>query len=197
VNPRDQPGAHELRVIRAQARLSVQQLEPALEDARIALQQQPDDPRSIEVRAGALMNLGRLEEAQTALDSLHPSEYSAQHPALWLLAGRLALLRGDPNRATAEFERYVETNPLENFGWAQLAIAHEQAGQPESATRARNNQGRVFYQGGVEVLDRGDGSQAAQLFERAVELDPDYGPAIRALTDLRTVPEVSGKSPDR
>jgi tetratricopeptide (TPR) repeat protein len=193
----DQPGAHELRVIRAQARLSVQQLEPALEDARIALQQQPDDPRALEVRAGALMNLGRLEEAQTALASLHPSEYSAQHPDLWLLAGRLALLRGDPNRATAEFERYVETNPLQTFGWAQLADAYEQTGQPESAARAQNNQGRVSYQGGVDALERGDSSQAVQLFERAVELDPDYGPAIRALTELRTFPEASGKSPDR
>jgi len=106
-------------------------------------------------------------------------------------------LRGDPNRAAAEFERYVETNPQETEGWAQLAIAYEQAGQPESAARAHNNQGRVFYQGGFEALGRGDGSQAAQLFERAVELDPDYRPAIRALTELRAVPEASGKSPDR
>jgi tetratricopeptide (TPR) repeat protein len=193
----DQPGALELRVLRAQARLSVQQLEPALEDTRIALLQQPDDPRALEARAGALMGLGRLEEAQTALESLHPSEYSAQHPDLWHLAGRLALLRGDPNRAIAEFERYVETNPQETDGWAQLAIAYEQAGQPESAARAQNNCGRVFYQGGVEALDRGDSSQAAQLLERAVELDPDYGPARRALTRLRTAPEASGKSPDR
>jgi len=193
----DQPGAHELRIIRAQARLSVQQLEPALEDARIALQQQPDDPRALEVRAGALMELGRLEEAQTVLESLHPSEYSVQHPALWLLAGRLALLRGDQNRATAEFERYVETNPQEAEGWAQLAIAYEQAGQPESAARAQHNQGRLFYQGGVEALDGGDSSQAAQLFERAVEVAPNYEPAIRALTELRIVPEASGKSHDR
>jgi predicted Zn-dependent protease len=184
----DQPGAHELRVIRAQARLSVQQFEPALDDTRIALLQQPDDPRALEARAGALMALGRLEEAQTALDSLHPSEYSAQHPSLWLQAGRLALLRGDSSCAIAEFERYVEANPLATFGWAQLANAYEQAGQPESATRAQNNQGRVFYQGGVEALDGGDNSQAAQLFERAVEFDPDYEPAKRALTRLRTVP---------
>jgi Tfp pilus assembly protein PilF len=55
----------------------------------------------------------------------------------------------------------------------------------------------VFYQGGVEALDRGDGSQASKLFGRAVELDPDYRPAIRALTELRAVPEASGKSPGR
>ena len=63
--------------------------------------------------------------------------------------------------------------------------------------RARRNCGRVFYQGGIQALDRGHSSQAAQLFERAVELDPDYGPAERALTRLRTVPEASGKSLDR
>jgi hypothetical protein len=54
----------------------------------------------------------------------------------------------------------------------------------------------VSYQEGVEALDTGDSTQAAQLFERAVELAPDYGPATRALTRLRTVPEASGKSPD-
>jgi predicted Zn-dependent protease len=193
----DQPDTHELRVLRAQTRLSVQQLEPALEDANIALLQQPDDPRMREARAAVLMALGRLEEAQTAIAGLHPSEYSARRPALWLLAGQLALLRGDPSRAIADFERYVETNPLKTFGWAQLAIAYEQTGQPESAARARRNCGRVFYQGGTNALDRGDSSQAAQLFERAVEFDPDYEPAKRALTRLRTVPEASGESPSR
>jgi len=191
----DQPGAHELRVLRAQARVSVQQFEPALEDARIALLQQPDDPRALEARAIALMGLGHLEEARTALAILHPSEYSARRPVLWLLAGRLAVLRGDPSRATAEFERYVETNPQETNGWALLANAYEQAGQLESAARAQRNQGRVFYQGGVETLDRGDSSRAAELFAWALKLDPDYEPAKRALTRLQTAPEASGKSP--
>jgi spermidine synthase len=185
----ERPGAHELRIIRAQARLAIQQLEPALEDTRIALLQQPDDPRALEVEAGALMGLGRLEEARTALARLHPSEYSDQHPGLWHLAGRLALLRGDPSRAIEEFERYVDTNPQEADGWAQLAIAYGQAEQPESTTRAQNNQGRVFYQGGVDALDKGDSLQAVQLFESAVELDPGYAPAIRALAQLRTVLE--------
>jgi predicted Zn-dependent protease len=193
----DQPGAHELRVLRAQERLSAQQLEPALEDARIALLQQPDDPRMREAQAVALMALGHLEEAHTALASLHPSEYSARRPALWLLAGRLAVLRGDPSRAIADFERYVETNPQETFGWAQLANAYEQAGQPENAARAQRNCGRVFYQGGIEALDRGDSSQAAERLAWALKLDPGYEPAKRALTRLRTAPEASGESPSR
>jgi spermidine synthase len=190
----DQPGAHELRVLRAQVRLSAQRFESALEDARIALLQRPDDPRAIEARAIALMGLGYLEEAQTSLAILHPSEYSARRPVLWALAGRLALMRGDPSRATAEFERYVEINPHETDGWALLANAYEQAGQPENAARAQRNQGRVFYQGGVEALDRGDSSRAAGLFAWALKLDPDYEPAKRALTQLQTELEASGES---
>jgi Tfp pilus assembly protein PilF len=114
-----------------------------------------------------------------------------------LLAGQLATLRGDPSRSAAEFERYVETNPLKTFGWAQLAIAYEQTGQPESAVRARRNCGRVFYQGGTQALDRGDSSQAEQLFARAVEFDPDYEPAKRALTRLQTTLDTSEESPGR
>jgi Tfp pilus assembly protein PilF len=135
------------------------------------------------------MSLGHLEEAQTALASVHPSEYSDQHPGLWHLAGQLALLRGDPNRAAAEYERYVEANPQQTFGWTQLANAYEQAGEPESAERARRNRGRVFYRGGIQALDSGDSSKAAQLFTRALELDPGYEPAKRALTRLQTTPE--------
>jgi spermidine synthase len=191
----DQPGAHELRVLRAQLRLSVGQHEGALEDARIALRPQPDDPRALEARAVALMGLGHLEEAHTALARLHPSEYSASRPELWHLAGQLALSRGDPSRAAAEFERYVETNPQKTGGWAQLANAYEQAAQPERAERARRNQGRVFYQGGVEALDRDDRSQAAQLFEWALKLDPGYEPAERALTRLQTDLEASEENP--
>jgi spermidine synthase len=180
----DQPSAHELRVLRAQTRLSLQQLEPALEDARIALLQQPDDPRARETQAVVLMSLGHLEDAKTALASVHPSEYSARRPALWLMAGRLAAMRGDPSRAVAEYERYVEANPLQAFGWSQLAIAYEQTGQPESADRARRNCGRLFYRGGIEALDTGDSSKAAQLFTRALEFAPDYEPARRALAEL-------------
>ena len=52
-------------------------------------------------------------------------------------------------------------------------------------------------QGGIQALDRGDSSKAAQLLARALELAPGYEPAKRALTRLRTVPEASEKSPDR
>jgi spermidine synthase/Flp pilus assembly protein TadD len=193
----DQPGAHELRVLRAQTRLSVQQPDAALEDARVALLQQPDDPRALEAQAVALMTLGHLEEAQTALASLHPSEYSARRPTLWMLAGRIALLRGDSSRAAAEFERYVETNPHESAGWAQLANAYTQAGQPESAVRAQRNCGRAIYQAGIDALDGGDSSKAAEFFTLALKLDPGYEPAKRALARLRTALDASEENPDR
>jgi spermidine synthase len=192
-----QPGAHELRVLRTQKRLAAQQFEPALEDARIALLQQPDDPRMREALSVTLLALGHFEEAQTALAGLHPSEYSARRPALWLLAARLAVLLGDPSRAIPDFERYVETNPLQTFGWAQLANAYEQVGQPENAARAQRNCGRVYYQGGIDALDRGDSSQAAQQLALALKLAPGYEPAKRALARLRTASEASKESSNR
>ena len=190
-------GARELRIIRAQTLVSTRQFKLALQDTRIALLQRPGNPRALEARVGALMGLGRLEEAQTSLADLHPSEYSDQHPRLWLLAGQLALLQGDPIRAAEEFERYVETNPQETGGWAELATAYAKAEQPENASRARRNQGRVFYQSGVEALDRGDSVLAAQLFTWAVELDPRFDPANNALNRLRTALEAGGERAKR
>ena len=138
----DQSGAHELRVIRAQARLSVQQLEPALEDARIALLQRPDDPR-MRSRPGpsSLMGLGRLEEAQTALASLHPSEYSANRPAP-VAPGRAARNYCAETRAAliAEFERYVETNPQETD---RLDPARERLRAEQGNRRALRERGAI------------------------------------------------------
>jgi hypothetical protein len=57
-------------------------------------------------------------------------------------------------------------------------------------------EGGAFYQGGIEAVNRGNNSQAAQLFERAVELEPDYESANRALTRLQTVLEASGENPE-
>jgi hypothetical protein len=67
-----------------------------------------------------------------------------------------------------------------------LANAYEQAGKARAARRARFNQGRLFYQGGVEALDRGDRRQAAQFFRWSLELAPGYRPAKRALEELRS-----------
>jgi len=193
----EQPNAHELRILRANARLSVQPIELALEDADFALRQQPEDPRALETRTVALMGLGRFEEAQAALSRLHPSEYSAGRPDLWLLAGQLALMRGDPKSATAELERYAETNPQETESWNLLAKAYEQAGEHRNALRARRNCGRVFYQGGVEARERGDGAQAEELFKWALKFAPDYEPANQALGELRDAAMASGGNSGR
>jgi tetratricopeptide (TPR) repeat protein len=131
------------------------------------------------------MRLGRFDEAQAALARLHPSEYSARRPTLWMLASQLALMLGDPLTALADLKRYVEANPQEAYGWAQLASAYEQAGQPDNARWAQRNCGRVFYYGGVEALEDGDGAKAADLFGRAIQFAPDYEPARQAMEQLR------------
>ncbi len=179
------PDAPELRIARAQTRLSVAQFAPALEDARIALLARSDDPRALESQAIALVGLGRPEPAHAVLAKLHPSEYSERRPDLWLLAGRLALLRKDAQTAIEELERYVENNPQESYGWELLAIAYEEGKRPRSAVRARSNQGRVFYQGGMEALERNDRFRAEELFEWALKLDPRFAPAKRELKRLR------------
>ena len=97
--------------------------------------------------------------------------------------------------AIADFERYVEANPQETEGWALLANAYKEAGLLEGAARAQRNCGRVFYLGGVEALNKGDRSQAAELFAWALKFDPGYEPANRAMTQLRAAVEASGESP--
>jgi hypothetical protein len=55
----------------------------------------------------------------------------------------------------------------------------------------------VYHRGGIQALERGNSARAAQLFALALELDPDYEPAKRALTRLQTTPEASGESHNR
>jgi len=55
----------------------------------------------------------------------------------------------------------------------------------------------VYYRGGIQALERGDSARATQLFALALELDPDYEPAKRALARLQTTLDTSEESPGR
>ena len=48
---------------------------------------------------------------------------------------------------------------------------------------------------GIDALDLGDGSQAGQLFEWVVELNPGYAPASSALTRAANRPGGERKEP--
>ncbi|MBW2715888.1 MAG: hypothetical protein JRD03_07420, partial [Deltaproteobacteria bacterium] len=96
-----------------------------------------------------------------------------------------------------ELERYVETHPEETEGWNLLSTAQDQAGEHRNALRARRNCGRVFYQGGVEARERGDGVQAEELFKWALKFSPGYEPAEQALGELRDAAMASERNSDR
>jgi len=73
---------------------------------------------------------GRYAEAQAAVDE---ALRRPLHPDLYVLAGELALLRGEAGNAQAAFERAAELRP--HAGWPNLLAQVHAAGRPDPAWR--------------------------------------------------------------
>lgn len=107
-----------------------------------------NDPRMLCEQAHPLLAAGHLAQAATLIDRLKSNH--ASYAETWLLVGRLQLLRKDLAGADQALRRHVEMNP-------------------------RSAQG--FFQLGMTLLTGGQLTNAAVMFEKAVQLKPDFGPA--------------------
>ncbi|MHC1764865.1 MAG: tetratricopeptide repeat protein [Verrucomicrobiia bacterium] len=106
------------------------------------------DPRALCEQAHPLLAAGHLTQAAALIDKVRLEH--ADYPETWLLVGRLQYLRKDLPGAEQALRRHVEMNPRSAQGFFQL--------------------------GGV-LLAGGQLTNAAAIFEKAIQLKPDFGPA--------------------
>ncbi|MGH8231105.1 MAG: tetratricopeptide repeat protein, partial [Steroidobacteraceae bacterium] len=100
------------------------------------------------------------------------------------------LQAADPNASPiAELARHLDRQPQDQSGWLALAAAYNGIGQNALALRTYERANRLSPGGnasalagmGESILLSGDGSradQAAELFERALRLDPQSAKAL-------------------
>lgn len=150
---------------------------------------EPSFPRLHESLAEVLLHRGRLDDAEAELAAALNEE-----PMSWMahyLRGSLAKRRRRWEEALASFSQAVDIDPGNARGWhkcGEALLALHRLNESEQYLRKALELNPSMIDAVVEfgylALQRGDGEAAAELFERALEMDPGHR---RAQAGVRSV----------
>lgn len=154
----------------------------------------PDEPVLRYERAMMLIDAGKIDKAETELRAVlvkHPGFYDANR-----VLGRVLLDRGTTDRARVEEAlRYLQaafkSSPDDlSTGMAVAHILGQLERLPEaervlaSMVERAPDQRALNFQYAQILVKLGRGSESKQYLERAVAVDPTFGPAITQLLDM-------------
>lgn len=154
---------------------------PALDSLDRVPQASPHYGEVLALRGYALLRLGRLEEARTALDA--SLERESGHPLSTVLMGSLLRVRGDPEGAVRLLERAARQGPSNPAIQAELANSLAALGEYDEAGQAL----QLAAQMAPEDPD-------LRLAAAAFYVDRQYRVAD-AVADAREAIRLSGRSP--
>ncbi len=147
------------------------------------------DPKSARAHLGLALSLyesGMLREAQGALEqTLRLDERSAW--AEYML-GKIAWLQGRLTEALPHLQRATRYDPRSDPAWFGLGVCYEQlrryndAVEPLRQAVARKETSAQYHTALGEVLIyRGYTDEGRRHYERALQLNPNYGPACQLM----------------
>jgi predicted Zn-dependent protease len=154
----------------------------------------PDEPVLRYERAMMLIDAGKIDKAESELRAVlvkHPDFYDANR-----VLGRILLDRGTTDRARVEEAlRYLQaafkTYPDDlSTGMAVAHILNQLERVPEaervlaSMVERAPDQRALNFQYAQVLIKLGRGSESKQYLERAVAVDPTFGPAVTQLLDM-------------
>lgn len=158
--------------------------------ADAALAKDPNNGAALTTKGAALLDLGKLHEAQAALDNAWQLNDRSAHAAVTLC--RLHIKSGWTTEALRWGETAVEIAPASEAAQRMYAAAQLAAGELLSkidlGTPEDEGMPTVSMFDAVEAARQlareGRAEEASRALAQLVELDPTYFPAVQALTDL-------------
>jgi tetratricopeptide (TPR) repeat protein len=162
-------------------------VEEALSRFEQALESAPGNPEAIEAVGRALLNLGRLEEAEASfLDALEiDPEWVAPRMGLALVA----LGRDEPFKIVHHLERAIEADPGYPESYVELGRYYGYMGEPALAkatferwTGRHPEDADMLINAGLTLFDASDFAEAYAFFEKAVEAATEEEQRSGALT---------------
>ncbi|HEV2742267.1 MAG TPA: tetratricopeptide repeat protein, partial [Rubrobacter sp.] len=162
-------------------------IEEALSRFEQALESAPGNPEAIEAVGRALLNLGRLEEAEASfLDALEiDPEWVAPRMGLALVA----LGRDEPFKIVHHLERAIESDPGYPEAYVELGRYYGYMGEPALAkatferwTGRHPEDADMLINAGLPLFDASDFAEAYAFFEKAVEAATEEEQRSGALT---------------
>ena len=162
-------------------------VEEALSRFEQALESAPGNPEAMEAVGRALLNLGRLEEAEASfLDALEiDPEWVAPRMGLALVA----LGRDEPFKIVHHLERAIEADPGYPESYVELGRYYGYMGEPALAkatferwTVRHLEDADMLINAGLTLFDASDFAEAYAFFEKAVEAATEEEQRSGALT---------------
>ncbi len=125
-------------LVRTQAALGANDAPSALPTAEHLVALQPENPGYKSLQAGALMSLGRLDEAEAILVAMEgvpwATDPSGEGKTCLLLANFYSRFRASPERAVAKVKECLARYPDDLTLRPLASDSYDQAGHPEEAT---------------------------------------------------------------
>ena len=153
-------------------------VEEALSRFEQALEAAPENPEVIEAVGRALLNLGRLEEAEASfLDAL---ELDPEWVAPRMGLAMVALSRDEPFKIVHHLERAIETDSGYPDAYVELGRYYGFMGEPALAkatferwTNRVPEDADMLINAGLTLFDAADYAEALEFFEKAIEAAAD------------------------
>ncbi|MBZ5647041.1 MAG: tetratricopeptide repeat protein [Acidobacteriia bacterium] len=176
-------------VLRAQILLAGSQVQPALEILRDLAHNQPAEP-NVHYQLGYTLRMaGDLDSAEHEMYEalrLDPSMVQAQQQL-----AEMALSRGNPDLLLKFAEALIAAQPWDGRWYvyrAEAGLIRDRTAQAENdlnlAMRLMPHTPAPVYMFAQLRLNQGKLAEAEALFNRVLELDPGYGPALQSLTQM-------------
>jgi tetratricopeptide (TPR) repeat protein len=153
-------------------------VEEALARFEQALDAAPENPEVIEAVGRALLNLGRLEEAEASfLDAL---ELDPEWVAPRMGLAMVALSRDEPFKIVHHLERAIEADAAYSDAYVELGRYYGFMGEPALAkatferwTNRVLEDADMLINAGLTLFDAADYAEALEFFEKAIEAAAD------------------------
>src|SRR4028118_2046868 len=172
-------------------------IEEALSRFEQALESAPGNPEAIEAVGRALLNLGRLEEAEASfLDAL---EIDPEWVAPWMGLALVALGRDEPFKIVHHLERAIEADPGYPESYVELGRYYGYMGEPALAkatfkrwTARHPEDADMLINAGLTLFDASDFAEAYAFFDKAIEVATEEEQRSGALTLRANAPDRLG-----
>lgn len=176
-------------------------VEDALSRFEQALSLAPEEPEVIEAVGRALLELGRLEEAEASFVDALELDPTWAAPRLGLAA--VCTRREEPFKVIHHLERAIEADPDSPETYAELGRYYGSLGEVELAratferwTQAHPEDADMHINAGLAAFDAGDYPNALAFFDAALETATDPQQVSGARTFRANALDMLGRYPE-
>jgi tetratricopeptide (TPR) repeat protein len=160
--------------------------------ARKVLEEIPDHAPTLTRLGHALSELANYAEAETVLNQALENCGESKRYIVLAKLGHLSKFRGNYEAAVEWYRKSIASNPDDAAGYIYLGAVLARQGKLDDAETAHCSAtecssgciDEAYHNLGLVLRGQGRLEESRECFRKALEIDPDYGAAQKALDDV-------------